>query len=391
MAHAKHPSTPPNPSPSTAVVYDFLSVRGGAESVALHWLQTHPDWSLVTGFVNERAFPAGSLPKERIRALGQPVDHPARQALQVTRDFRRQGHCLDSWERVLFTGVYAPVGVHARPPRGNFYYCHTPPRFAYDLEDWYRQQTPVWQRPALAWLAARVRRDYESALGRMQGIAANSRTVRDRLRRYLDIESVTVIPPPVHTDEWTWLGQEDFYLSTARLEPYKRVDWAVRAFRDMPDRKLVVASGGSQREALKSLAAGCDNIHFTGWLEPKAMRKLVGTCIATIYLPRNEDFGLSPVESMAAGKPVIGVREGGLTETVRHGETGILLDPGQSEDREALAGAVRTLDARSAMDMRSACEARAREFSSDRFDEAIAGWLGDHGDALRDSDGSVRR
>ena len=377
MAHAKHPSIPPNPSPSTAVVYDFLAVPGGAEAVTLHWLNTHPDWSLVTGFVDHRAFSSSALPKERMTVLGEPVKHPARQALQVTRDFRRRGACLRAWDRVLFSGVYAPVGIDHRPPRGNFYYCHTPPRFAYDLEDWYRERAPAWQRPMLAWLAARVRRDYEEALGRMQGIAANSRTVRDRLRRFLGVEAVTVIPPPVATERWNWRGQEDFYLSTARLEPYKRVDWAVRAFRDLPDRKLVVASGGSQLEALRSLAAGCDNIHFTGWLDDAALSDLVGRCIATVYLARDEDFGLSPVESMASGKPVIGVREGGLAETGSHDRTGILLDSEVAGDTEALAQAVRTLDAEKARSMRAACEARARDFSSDRFDRAIVDWLDD--------------
>lgn len=357
------------------MVYDFLAVPGGAEAVTLHWLRTHPDWSLVTGFVNEAAFPPATLPMERITALGSPLAHPVRQALRVTRDFRRQGERLAAWDRVLFSGVYAPVGVRGRPPGNNFYYCHTPPRFVYDLAAWYREQVPAWQRPALGWLAARIRRDYESALGHMQSIAANSATVRDRLRQHLGLDNVTVIHPPVRTDDWTWGGQDDYYLSTARLEPYKRVDWAVRAFRDMPDRKLVVASGGSQLEALKALASGCDNIHFTGWLDRQALQKLVGGCIATLYLARDEDFGLSPVESMAAGKPVIGVREGGLTETVIHDSTGLLLDPAHADDREALAEAVRSLGAERAHGMRTACETRARDFSPERFDRAITAWL----------------
>lgn len=379
MAHSVHPSTPataPAPSPSTTVVYDFLAVPGGAEAVTLHWLHTHPDWSLVTGFVDEQAFPPGTLPADRITALGRPVSHPARQALQVTRDFKRQGHRLADVDRVLFSGVYAPVGVRARPDHGNFYYCHTPPRFAYDLEDWYRERAPAWQRPALAWLATRVRRDYEQALGRMQGLAANSRTVRDRLRRFLGLENVPVIHPPVETERWTWFGQKDYYLSTARLEPYKRVDLAIRAFRDMPDRNLVVASGGSQLAALRALAEGCDNIRFTGWLAGDDLRELVGNCIATLYLARDEDFGLSPVESMAAGKPVIGVKEGGLTETVLHEATGILLEPDRADAPQALAAAVRALTPEQARSMRSRCEARAREFSTERFDSAMANWLG---------------
>ncbi|MEE4175630.1 MAG: glycosyltransferase [Xanthomonadales bacterium] len=377
--HSVPAPTAPAPSTGTTVVYDFLAVPGGAEAVTLHWLSTHPDWSLVTGFVDENAFPPASLPLERITALGARVRHPARQALQVMGDFRRHGELLSAADRVLFSGVYAPVGVHARPDHGNFYYCHTPPRFAYDLEAWYRERTPAWQRPALSWLASRVRRNFEQSLARMQSIAANSETVRGRLRQYLGIEHVTVIPPPVNTAQWSWIDQGDYYLSTARLEPYKRVDWAVRAFRDMPDRRLVIASGGSQLEALKALAAGCDNIRFTGWLDGAELRRLVGNCIATVYLARDEDFGLSPVESMAAGKPVIGVREGGLAETVIDGATGILIDPADAPRIDALADAVRTLSPERARALRRDCETRARRYSTGTFDREISTWLGEAG------------
>jgi glycosyltransferase involved in cell wall biosynthesis len=87
---------------------------------------------------------------------------------------------------------------------------------------------------------------------------------------------------------------------------------------------------------------------------------LLGECLATIYIPKDEDFGMTPIESMAAGKPVIGVREGGLKETIQHGETGILVpaDP----DIEDIVQAVSQLDRRKAKNMREACQARAKRF-----------------------------
>ncbi len=118
-------------------------------------------------------------------------------------------------------------------------------------------------------------------------------------------------------------------------------------------------------EQLEEMARDAANITFTGWVGEKELRRLMGGAIATIYIPIDEDFGMSPVESMAAGKPVIGVREGGLLETVVHGETGLFIEPGDLE--EGVVDAVRRLDARTARTMRRACEERAQRFSLERF------------------------
>jgi glycosyltransferase involved in cell wall biosynthesis len=202
------------------------------------------------------------------------------------------------------------------------------------------------------------------ALARMSNVIANSENVRRRLAKYLRLDA-TVIYPPCDVDAYRWLGRGEFYLSTARLEPYKRVDLVVDAFRQMPNKSLVVVSGGSALPELKWRASGCGNIHFAGWVDEANLRRLMGNAIATLYLPRDEDFGLSPVESMAAGKPVIGVAEGGLIETVVHEETGILLSP--EPKVEAIIAAVSKLDSERALGMRVACEQRARLFSRQRF------------------------
>lgn len=359
------------PVPTCAHAYDYLLVPGGAEQVSLHLLRRHPDWVFYTGFFLEEALGDPPLARQRINSLARPVRHPARQALTVLRAFERHGAPLAAFDRVLFSGVYAPCGVRHRPRGGNGYYCHTPPRFAYDLEDWYLERARPWERPALRRLAAHVRDHYASALARMDRIATNSETVRSRLERFLGIDDAEVIHPPVDTEGWQWRNADGYYLSNARVEPYKRVEWAVRAFMAMPDRRLVVASGGSDLARLRALAGDHGNIRFTGWCSAARLRELTGRCIATLYLARDEDFGLSPIESMAAGKPVIGVAEGGLCETVVPGETGVLLDPELANDRDALCAAVRAMDEAAAGSLREACEARAARFAAPEFDTAM--------------------
>ena len=232
------------------------------------------------------------------------------------------------------------------------------------------------QRALVAWL----RSQYASALAEMDRIAANSVNVQRRLEHYLGLTDVQVIHPPVATDLFNWQEPQPYYLSCARLEAYKRVDLLIEAFRLMPGQNLVIASGGSDEARLRRLARGLDNIQFTGWLSAERMRERVAQCIATVYVARDEDFGMSPVESMAAGKPVIGAASGGLLETVVPDETGLLLDEtGLGESTQNAAELIRTavekLDVNLARNMRRACEQRAALFDRRNFDRRFAAFL----------------
>jgi len=121
----------------------------------------------------------------------------------------------------------------------------------------------------------------------------------------------------------------------------------------------------SDLERLQALAKDYGNIRFTGWCDEQQLQKLIGCCIATIYIPPDEDFGMSPVESMAAGKPVIGVAEGGMLETVIHKKTGLLISSEPNE--ELLINAVKNMTSHKALDMREACEARADIYRTEVF------------------------
>ena len=139
----------------------------------------------------------------------------------------------------------------------------------------------------------------------------------------------------------------------------------VKAFLDMPEKKLKVISGGPDMPKIKKLAQGAKNVQMLGWVDERMLVELVGRCVATIYIPRDEDFGMAPIESMAAGKPVIGVAEGGLLETVVDGETGILIKADPSP--EDVIKAVQKMRPKRAKDMREAFERRAKLFDKDVF------------------------
>lgn len=352
------------------VLYDFLHARGGAERLTLDLVRGLAGTALCVGYRHPETFPLDELADVALHDLGATTPLPGWRTLKVLRTFAGpQAAFLARYDWAVFSGVLAPVAVRHRRGRRNLYYCHTPPRFAYDLKAYYQQQFPLVLRPALAVLAAYVKRRYEAAVAEMDVVIANSENVRGRLRRYLGVES-TVVHPPIDVERFRWAHDGDYFVSLARLEDFKRVDLIVEAFLRMPARQLVVVSGGAQYDMLRAKAAGAPNIRFTSWLSDAALAALVGGARASIYIPRDEDFGMSPVESMAAGKPVIGVAEGGLLETVLPGETGWLLRPSPSVDD--LVEAVMSISGDAAAAMRTACERRAALFCKRTFLEKMA-------------------
>lgn len=348
------------------LMYDFLFVKGGAEAVSLGIVEKRQDLDLSVGFIDSNNFPDVSL--DKIIPLGNATRILGWQTIKTSLLFKYKTSFIKQYEKVIFSGSNAPLAVHNHPGKVNILYCHTPPRFVYDLKDHYLSSVSAWQKVPLKALIAWFQPQYEKAISNMDLVIANSRNVQKRLRHYLGVESI-VVYPPCDTEKFRWIEQGNFYLSTARLEPYKRVDLIVDAFLRMPEKHLVISSGGSQLEQLRKRAEGAGNIHFTGWCDHSVLLDLVGRCIATLYLPVDEDFGMSPVESMAAGKPVIGVAEGGLLETVIEHETGVLCP--QNPLIEDVVEAVEYLSKNMAFSMRSDCEKQAEKFSVERFHNCI--------------------
>ena len=318
---------------------------------------------LAVGAQTDQSYELANLP-------GKCIDLKIRSRLWGWRTvkrifgFRSKTRFLKNYETVIYSGQDSPLAVNNHPDGKNIYYCHTPPRSLYDLKGYRLASLSPGQALNHRAFNLFFQPLYESAIGKMDVIVANSINIQKRITKYLRKDSI-VIHPPCDTEIFSWLGQEDYYLSFARLDPLKRVDIIVQAFIQMPDKRLIVASTGPELEKLKKLADGKKNISFAGPVDDKQLMVLVGNAIATLYIPKDEDFGISPVESLAAGKPVLGVSEGGLLETIIHGETGILVSADPSPDD--IIDAVRELSPRQALSMRRACEKQAAKFSKDIF------------------------
>lgn len=197
-------------------------------------------------------------------------------------------------------------------------YCHSPMRYAWDFTHEYTKNYFPLKRFLVANLLKKIRQwDYKSS-DRADLIIANSKHVQKRIKKYWKKDS-NVIYPPVDTKKFNANpNHEDYFLIVSALTPFKKIDLAIHTFNKIK-RKLIIIGDGSQRKYLESIAN--NNIEFLGFKDDDIVKEYFENCRAFIF-PGEEDFGITPVEAMSAGKPVLAYGVGGVTETVQAGISG---------------------------------------------------------------------
>ncbi|MEM7600297.1 MAG: glycosyltransferase, partial [Verrucomicrobiota bacterium] len=209
-----------------------------------------------------------------------------------------------------------------------FCYCHTPPRFFWQPDTYLPHEVA---NPAIRILVEKMlpffrEWDYRAAQ-KVTYFIANSTTVQRRIKEYYGRESV-VIHPPVDVDRFTVAKtSEDFYLVVSRLVGYKGIDRAVEGLSRL-GKRLIVIGDGPDRARLESLAG--PTVEFKGRLSDEDVTWHMQNCYAFVF-PGLEDFGITPVEAQASGKPVLAFGEGGALETVEPGVTGLFFSEPSAE------------------------------------------------------------
>jgi len=254
----------------------------------------------------------------------------------------------------------------AKEHHPNLWYCHSPTIWLYDLYEEELRGFNFLKRQLFRVSCHFLRKRDKKNVSYVDKIVTNSKNVKDRVRRIYGRDA-DVVYPPVNLKKFKYNKTDDFYLSTARLTPDKRVDVIIKAFQKIPNKKLVVSSGGTELSKIQQLAKGYRNINVLGWISEDKLRELYGNCIATVFASLYEDLGMVALESMAAGKPVIASGDKGFRETVIDKKTGLLIKP----TVENIIKAVEWMTPERAKEMRKACEERAKDFSEEKFIEGI--------------------
>ncbi len=343
------------------VHYWLLNMRGG-EKVVEALCRMLPDADIFALFY-EPARVSETIRSHRVHtSFLQPFRGHYRSMLPLM-PMALESFDLRGYDLVLSSESGPAKGVVIPSDARHICYCHTPMRYLWDLYPAYRND---WthsrlKRAVMTPFASYLRLwDYASA-ARVDEFVANSENVRRRIWKTYRRESM-VVNPPVAVETCYHCPSEEYYLIVAELVPYKRLDSAIRVFA-RNGRKLRVVGDGPEFRALKRQATG--NIEFCGRVPDDDLRGLYARCRAFL-MPGEEDFGITAVEALASGKPVIALGRGGVLESVPlEDPLGGLFYAEASDD--ALSQAIERLDACEKQIRPAALQAYAARFSEAEF------------------------
>lgn len=275
---------------------------------------------------------------------------------------------LTNFDLVISSSSAFVKGVNTGHNGQHICYCHAPTRYLWDNKEEYIGNLPEGKL---------LKRFLPRVLNRLQNwdfvkaqqvdfFIANSSFIASKILRHYKRDSV-VIYPPIKVEDFT-IAEDigDYYLIVSRLRPYKKVDLAIKAFNNLK-LPLKIIGSGSELSRLKRLAQS--NIEFLGELSDAKRNFYLSRCKAFIY-PQIEDFGISALEAMASGRPVIAYRAGGALETVIDGQTGTFFD---EQTWESLAHKILRFDEKKfkATEIRN----HAKKFDEAVFKEKILNFI----------------
>lgn len=352
-----------------AVIVDWLTVYSGAERVVEQILQLYPEADLFSliDFLqdDQRAFLNG---KQATTSFLQrmPFARTRYRSYLPLMPLAIEQFDLSRYDLIISSSHAVAKGVLTGPDQLHVCYIHSPVRYAWDLQHQYLMQSGLskgLKNWVARWSLHYIRNfDARSSLG-VNTFIANSEFIARRVQKCYRRQA-EVVYPPVNINEFSLQrGKQNYYIAASRMVPYKRMDLIADAFRRMPDQHLVIIGDGPDLDKVRACAAGADNISVTGFLPFAQMKRYMQDAKAFVFAAE-EDFGITPVEAMACGTPVIAYGKGGVLETVIDGKTGFFF---AEQTTESLIQAVRRFEDTGHTISPDNCREQAEHFSVDLF------------------------
>ena len=350
-----------------AIFLDYIGAIGGGERVALE-LARALNADVITTDVDAESIRRLGYEDVNVISIGNTIKCPPLKQISASLMF---ANCdfAKKYDLFIFTGNWSHNAARKHKP--NLWYCYSPARAFYDLKDEIisRQQNRLVKQLVTMWIKTHSWFDQRSVKN-LDHIVAISSNVQRRIQEYYDRQS-SIIYPPVDTGRFKFEEYGDFWLSVNRIYPEKRIELQFDVFRELPEERLVIVGGYSKgdhaskyyNELIKKMP---QNVEIRNEVSDEEIIELYAHCKGLICTALDEDFGLTPLEAMASGKPVVAVNEGGFKETVVHGKTGLLV----LADKDELVRAIKEI-ARGPDRYKDACITRAKEFDTQVFLERI--------------------
>jgi len=309
-----------------ALVHDHLAQDGGAEQVLKAFKEMYPEAPIFTLIYDKKHTNSFFHEKDIRTSFLQkiPLGVSKYQWWLGLMPAATESYNLTDYDIILSSASSFAKGVITQPNTKHICYCHTPTRYLWTDTHSYIQELKVnpLVKKILPFTLNRLRQWDRLAADRVDTFIANSHTVKHRIQKYYSRDS-EVIYPPVDIDKFYVSNQpKKYFLAGGRLVPYKKIDLVVKAFSRLGIPLKIFGIGPEIKELKKHATA---NIEFLGKISDEKKRQLFADCIAYLN-PQEEDFGITTIEAMASGRPVIAYRAGGATETVKEGETGEFFD-----------------------------------------------------------------
>ena len=321
-----------------AIVYDRVNKWGGAERVLLALHEIFPEAPLYTSVYDPKGAPWAKVFPAVVASFLQkfPLASSNHEFLAPLMPLAFESFDFSDYDLVISVTSEAAKGIRTKPGTLHICYCLTPTRYLWSHHDDYFKDAvfKALTKPLVDYL----RKWDKVAASRPDKIIAISTEVKNRIRKYYDMDSDIIFPPVNITS--AGINKESgkrHYLVVSRLVGYKNVDLAVEAFNKLGS-LLIIVGAGKEEKRLKRRAR--NNIKFVGQVSEKDLAKYYSGAKALI-MPQEEDFGIVAVEAQSFGVPVIAYNKGGAIDTVIPGKTGIFFEQQQPE---SLIGAVRKFE-----------------------------------------------
>lgn len=365
-----------------AIVHDWLTDLGGAEKVLQQLLALYPDAGLfcVVDFMEaeDRKFLLNKEPKVSfIQKL--PFSKKKYRNYLPLMPLAVEQLDLSGYDVVISHTTSVAKGVLLGPNQLHICYCHSPMRYAWDLQNQYLEESGMLTGVKgwfVRYLLHKMRLwDSRSANG-VDHFISNSDYIGRRIQKAYRRDSTTIYPN-VEVEEFPLvLKKDDYYVTASRLVPYKKISLIVGAFSSMPDKKLIVIGDGPD---FKKLSINVPkNVKILGRQNFSNLKKYVSEAKAFVFAAE-EDFGIAPVEAQACGTPVIAFDKGGATETVLSGKTGVFF---KSQAEDSIVTAVTFFEANGVEYTPEQIRAHALCFSTERFLKEFSSFVSDKWDSF---------